>query len=102
MKDDFSYLVLEIVNEIPEGRVVSYKQLAQLAGCPRNARLIGRVMSRADYFGKYPCHRVVHSDGTLVSFWREQRLLLEKEGISFRTNGKVNMKLCQWRNEDGI
>lgn len=95
-------LVLEIVKEIPSGKVVSYKQLAQLAGYPKNARLVGRMMREASLFGDYPCHRVVHSDGSLVWFWTEQGALLKSEGVLFLPSGKVNMKSCQWRtqNED--
>ncbi len=101
MMEEMSYLVLEIVKEIPKGKVVSYKQLAKMAGYPKNARLVGKIMSNADYFGNYPCYRVLHSDGSLVPFWQEQRVLLEAEGVSFLANGKVNMRKCQWEKENG-
>ncbi len=54
------YEVLSVVEEIPKGRVATYGQIARLVGRDRNARLIGTVLSRADYYGQYPCHRVVN------------------------------------------
>lgn len=101
MMDELAYLVLEIVKEIPKGKVASYKQLAIMAGYPKNARMVGKIMSNAEYFGHYPCHRVLHSDGSLVAFWHEQRALLESEGVIFLKNGKVNMKKCQWEANNG-
>ena len=43
------YEILSVVEEIPEGRVATYGQIARLIGRERNARLIGTVLSRADY-----------------------------------------------------
>ena len=57
MLEELREMVLEIVGEIPYGNVVSYKQLATLAGYPKHARLIGKIMSTAPY--GYPCHRVL-------------------------------------------
>lgn len=101
MQEALLYMVLEIVREIPQGYVVSYRQLAEMAGYPRQARLVGRILSEATLYGQFPCHRVVHQDGSLVPFWPEQRTLLEAEGICFKPNGKVNMKQCQWRDGNG-
>ena len=99
MLEELREMVLEIVGEIPYGNVVSYKQLATLAGYPKHARLIGKIMSTAPY--GYPCHRVLHSDGSLVGFWPEQIDLLKEEGVTFLPNGKVNMKKHQWREGNG-
>lgn len=84
--------VLEIADNIPPGRVVTYGQIAEMIGKPRNARLIGRIMSMADRYGEHPCHRVVNHAGRLVPGWEEQRGLLEAEGIEFLANGCVDMK----------
>ncbi len=90
------YAVLSVVEEIPEGRVASYGQIARLIGRPHNARLVGRVLSRADVYGAYPCHRVVNHAGRLVPGWREQASLLQQEGVLFKENHHVDMKRCQW------
>ena len=65
LNDDFAYAVLSAVTEIPEGKVATYGQIARLIGYPKNARLVARVLSHAEYYGDYPCHRVVNASGRL-------------------------------------
>ena len=96
MDEDIIFQVLAIVSEIPAGAVASYKQIALLADRPQNARLVGKILSHADMYGDYPCHRVVNSAGRLVPGWDGQRDLLIKEGITFKSNGNVDMKKYQW------
>ena len=83
--------VLGIADSIPEGKVASYGQIARLAGIPKNARLVGRIMSMQDRYGDHPCHRVVNHAGRTAPGWSEQRQLLEKEGVKFKANGCVDM-----------
>ena len=96
IKEDLIYEILSVVEEIPEGRVASYGQIARLIGRDKNSRLVGKVLSMAEYYGRYPCHRVVNHAGRTAPGWREQRLLLEDEGAEFRKNGCVDMKRFQW------
>lgn len=96
MDEDFIFQVLAIISEIPKGKVANYKQIATLAGRPRNARLVGKILSHASMYGNYPCHRVVNSAGRLVPEWYEQRELLLQEGVIFKENGNVDMKKCKW------
>lgn len=56
LNDDLIYEILSAVEEIPEGRVATYGQIARLIGRDKNARLVGKVLSRAEYYGQYPCH----------------------------------------------
>lgn len=97
MDVDFVYLVLEIVAEIPSGCVASYKQIASLAGKEKNARQVGKILSHAEFYGRYPCHRVVNHVGRCVPGWAEQKELLLEEGISFKDNGCVDMNFYQWQ-----
>ena len=60
LDDDLAYEILSVVEEIPEGKVASYGQIARLVGRDRNARLVGKILSMSAYFGNYPCHRVVN------------------------------------------
>lgn len=83
---------LDIADSIPPGKVMSYGQIAELMGRPKNARLVGKIMSMQDRFGNHPCHRVVNSEGRTVPGWAEQRELLEAEGVEFRANGNVDMR----------
>ena len=76
--------------------MASYGQIARLIGWDKNSRLVGKVLSMAEFYGKYPCHRVVNHAGRTAPGWREQRELLEDEGVEFKTNGCVDMKRYQW------
>lgn len=96
LDEDFLYLIFSIVEEIPEGRVASYGQIAELAGFDKNARMVGKALSVASFYGDYPCHRVVNSSGRLAPGWVEQRELLEHEGVGFKENGCVEMKKFRW------
>ncbi|AGU83982.1 MGMT family protein [Streptococcus anginosus] len=92
--------ILSVVACIPVGKVATYGQIAQLIGRERNARLVGRVLSQAELYGKFPCHRVVNSAGRLAPAWEEQRHLLWAEGVTFKTNGCVDLKKHQWKPTD--
>lgn len=68
----------------------------RLIGRDKNARLVGRVLSMYEYYGKYPCHRVVNHAGRLVPGWKEQRFLLESEGVYMKDENHVDLKRFQW------
>ena len=100
MEDTFPKRVYELVRCIPEGRVATYGQLALLAGSPRAARIVGAVMARAP--AGLPCHRVLYRDGSLCcerAFGGKavQRQLLEREGVPFLPDGRVDLRLCLWQ-----
>ena len=90
------YEILSAVEEIPAGKVASYGQIAALIGREKNARLVGKILSQAQLYGSYPCHRVVNHAGRTAPGWYEQRFLLEAEGVGFRQNGCVDMKRFRW------
>ena len=96
MDENIVYEILSVVEEIPEGKVASYGQIAQLIGRDKNARMVGKVLSQAAYYGDYPCHRVVNHAGRLAPHFPEQRDLLLDEGIIFKNKNNVDMKKCQW------
>ena len=99
MDERLVYGILSAVEEIPAGCVASYGQIAALIGRERNARLVGRVLSMAEYYGDYPCHRVVNHAGRLAPGFVQQRALLEAEGVTFLPNECVDMKRHQWQIE---
>lgn len=96
LDENLIYEILSAVEEIPEGNVATYGQIARLIGRDKNARLVGRVLGMSEYYGKYPCHRVVNHAGRLVPGWREQRNLLRAEGVGFKDEGHVDIKKYQW------
>ena len=93
---DLIYEVLSVVEEIPEGHVATYGQIARLIGRERNARMVGKILSMSEFYGSYPCHRVVNHAGKTAPCFPDQRRLLEAEGIKFGKTGRVDLKEYQW------
>lgn len=96
MDKDLIYEILSAVEEIPRGRVATYGQIARLIGRERNARLVGKVLGMAEYYGTYPCHRVVDHAGRLVPGWVKQGSLLRSEGVCLKDETHVDLKKYQW------
>lgn len=96
LDESLIYEILSVVAEIPEGKVATYGQIAGLVGREKNARLVGKVLSMAEYYGTYPCYRVVNHAGRLVPGWHEQRQLLLDENVPFKDNCHVDLRSCQW------
>lgn len=96
MDERLIYEVLSVVEEIPEGKVATYGQIARLIGRDKNARLVGKILGMADHYGNYPCHRVVNHSGRLVPGWPQQKFLLLKEKVAFKDESHVNLKTSQW------
>jgi methylated-DNA-[protein]-cysteine S-methyltransferase len=76
-------MIRAVVQKIPEGSVLTYKEVAERAGNPNAARAVANVMA-ANYDPSVPCHRVIRSDGGLGGYNRggidAKRLILENEG----------------------
>lgn len=96
LTEELIYGILSVVEEIPEGKVASYGQIAKLIGRDRNARLVGKVLSMAEYYGEYPCHRVVDHSGRLAPHFYDQKDLLLEEDVEFRDDTHVDMRKCRW------
>ena len=88
--------VLNIVGQIPRGRVTTYGHIAALAGWPSHARMVGRTLRYTLGAEKLPCHRVVNIAGRTAPGWSRQRTFLEEEGVAFKANGHVDMKKHLW------
>lgn len=88
-----------VLHLVPEGHVVSYGQLADLAGLPGRARLAGRCLKETTQ--SLPWHRVVRADGKIAfpagsDAFADQHRLLTQEAIII-TQGRVNMSTYQWQ-----
>ena len=81
--------VLNIVSQIPRGKVTTYGYIAALAGWPSHSRMVGRTLRYTPGAAELPCHRVVNKEG-------RQRTLLEEEGVVFKSNGHVDMQRHLW------
>jgi methylated-DNA-protein-cysteine methyltransferase related protein len=100
--DEAVEAICAVVRRIPLGWVATYGQVAAMAGLPRRARLVGRVLQRLDPVTKIPWHRVVNAKGEVsYSLSRNggdalQRRLLEKEGIRFDNRNRLDLERCRW------
>jgi methylated-DNA-protein-cysteine methyltransferase-like protein len=80
--------IVDVIRSIGEGEVVTYGDIAEDAGHPRQSRLVGRLLSTNDD-PDLPWWRVVNAAGRLVpGHEREQAARLRGEGVTVR-DGKV-------------
>lgn len=92
----FVQQIYDFVAQIPQGKVVSYGQIAQVLGRPQAARQVGWAMARCPEH--LPWQRVVTTDGSIIGgdFAALRRARLEAEGVTFLSDGRVDMKACRW------
>lgn len=99
--EGFFERVYEVVEQIPEGMVATYGQVALLAGRPRSARYVGYALHSNPRPGEIPCHRVVFVDGHICEGFAfggpdAQRELLLGEGVAFKDDMHVDLAVCRW------
>lgn len=91
---DFQENLFGALETVPEGKVVSYGQLADMAGSPGASRAAGSAMKK-DVAADYPCWRVVGADGSLhesaIGGPDAQREKLEAEGVTFKDEETVDL-----------
>jgi methylated-DNA-protein-cysteine methyltransferase-like protein len=96
----FQQKVKEIIKSIPPGKVATYGQIAALAGNPRAARQVVRVLHSCSQKEDLPWHRVVNSRGTISlkpqHGYEEQRALLMDEGIAFDLHDTIDLDRHLW------
>jgi methylated-DNA-protein-cysteine methyltransferase related protein len=91
--------VYRIVSEIPEGRVMTYGQIAEILGEGYTPRTVGYCMHSAD--DSIPWHRVINSRG-MCSTGRillppdKQERMLKAEGVVFDENGRCMLEDLRW------
>jgi methylated-DNA-protein-cysteine methyltransferase-like protein len=95
--------ICAVIRRIPRGWVATYGQVAAMAGLPRRARLVGRILLHLDPASRIPWHRVVNAKGEVSHGLSRnggdilQRHLLEKEGLTFDDNNRLDLERCRWR-----
>ncbi len=77
MQISFAQKVRDVVSKIPKGSVLTYKQVAQMAGSPNASRAVGSVLKQ-NYDPKIPCHRVIRSDGKTGEYNRGREEKIRK------------------------
>ena len=95
---NFAQQVYKVVAAIPQGRVMTYGQIAALCGSPRAARQVGGVA----HFGPVdlPWHRVVNKQGRLAAGFHggrsAQAELLGGEGVAVIEEHVADMSQLIW------
>jgi methylated-DNA-protein-cysteine methyltransferase-like protein len=101
MIKSFNQRVTNLIKSIPKGKVATYGQIAALAGNPRGARMVVRVLHTSSKKENLPWHRVINSKGKISlptgSGYELQKALLKKEGIIFKDDDSVDLKRFLWR-----
>ena len=96
----FTENVIDIIRNIPEGRVMTYGQIAGLAGSPRAARQVVRILHSMSRKHLLPWHRVINAKGQIAlqndESFNEQLINLEIEGVEVGLNGTVDLKKFQY------
>ena len=90
-----------IIQQIPKGCVATYGQVAQLAGLPGYARMVGRTLSQLPTGSQLPWHRVIAASGKISlpensDSFIEQKQRLADEGVRVNKN-RVNLSARQWQ-----
>lgn len=97
----FTDLVHDAVRAVPPGRVASYGAIAAVAGRPRSARGVGRVLRQLPEGSDVPWWRVINARGE-ITIPRSgharplQRALLQDEGVRFGPDGRVDLEVFGW------
>lgn len=96
--------IYEVVKRIPKGKVATYGQIAAFAGNPRWSQIVGYALHVNPNTSEIPCHRVVNRFGKTAPAFafggdEAQRSLLEAEGVTFLTDGSVDLEKHLWNGE---
>jgi methylated-DNA-protein-cysteine methyltransferase-like protein len=96
----FTEQVISIISSIPEGKVMTYGQIAGLAGSPRAARQVVRILHSMSRKHRLPWHRVVNSKGEIAiqegEASEKQAFLLHAEGVEVRGDRYISLEHYQY------
>ncbi len=92
--------IIQVIAQIPAGKVLNYGEVAALAGLPGAARLVGNTLKNLPKDSTLQWHRVINSRGMISlansSSGRVQKKRLVREGIKFK-NDRVDLQTYLWR-----
>ena len=99
LRVSFAKKCYQLLLQVPEGRVTTYKELAKALGT-RAYRAVGQAMNRNPRLIEIPCHRVVCSNGEIGGYVLgvEKKIeLLQKEGVVVKCNRVEGMEGILYR-----
>jgi len=101
--DSFTKDVIDNIKAIPEGKVATYGQIAKLAGKPRGARQVARILHTMSEKHDLPWHRVINSQGKIsLQPPERQAARLIAEGVEVTNGSRVQLKQFQWEKDDDL
>jgi len=96
----FTERTLAILKRIPSGKVMTYGQVAGLAGSPRAARQVVRILHAMSRTHNLPWHRVINSKGEIAvrddESYQLQKMLLELEEVEIRDGRFIDLERYQY------
>ena len=96
MDGNFQEAVLNLLKQVPKGKVTTYGGIArELTGSVRAARAVGQAVAANPYPVVVPCHRVVRSDGDIGGYSSgvEKKIkLLSEEGVEIKGRKVLNFE----------
>lgn len=97
----FTQDLIEIIRSIPPGNVATYGGIAALAGNPRAARQVSRVLHACSEKENLPWWRVVNRAGKISlkpgSGYEEQKAFLAAEGIALDAAERIDLARFLWK-----
>lgn len=99
---EFTQAVVKMILKIPKGKVATYKQIAELVGRPGAVRGVAWILHSSSRKYKLPWHRVLNAKGKIAfdkraTNYRKQRLLLQQEGVEFKSADELSLPKYQWK-----
>ena len=93
-------IILQVVHQIPAGKIATYGQIAEMAGIPRAARLAGNALKSLPAKSTIPWHRVVNAQGRISlpesnPSYQKQLQRLKAEGVLMK-NKRINLTEYPW------
>ena len=101
-KHSFQMRALNLLLQIPKGKVTTYQELAHTMGT-RAYRAVGSAMAKNQFLEKYPCYRVVKSNSEVGQYvgetWKKIELL-RGEGIDIREGRVVDFEKILFKSDE--
>jgi methylated-DNA-protein-cysteine methyltransferase-like protein len=97
---DFTRLVIEIIQQIPQGRVCTYGRIGRMAGHANGARQVARILHSSSRKHKLAWYRVVNAQGRISlpknGGYERQKSRLQAEGVVFDDTDRIDMNRFLW------
>lgn len=98
--DDFTRQAITVIRRIPPGTVTTYGLIAAAAGNHCGARQVSRILYSSSDKYELPWHRVVNQKRSISprtsGSHLKQKKLLEKEGVKFDADDKIDFDRYLW------